>query len=102
MYYRSTEKCLLSICFALFVANNSYKSFSYAKKCGFFSSVFKKIIPNITTPTFQEVDALSHRKFASTNKPVAFRSVHTGIEPPFLLKINFAITACMTRGFTSR
>ena len=31
--------------------------------------------------------ALSHRKLASTNKPVAFRSVHTGIEPPFLLKI---------------
>ena len=30
---------------------------------------------------------LSHRKLASTNKPVAFHSVHTGIEPPFLLKI---------------
>ena len=25
------------------------------KKCGLFSSVFKKIIPNNTTPTFQEV-----------------------------------------------
>ena len=24
-------------------------------KCGFFSSVFKKIIPNNTTPTFQEM-----------------------------------------------
>ena len=45
---------------------------------------------------------LSHRKLVSTNKPVAFRSVHTGIEPPFLLKIYYAITACMTRGFTSR
>ena len=41
-------------------------------------------------------------KFVSTNKPVAFRSVHTGIEPPFLLKIYYAITACMTQGFTSR
>ena len=30
--------------------------------------------------------SLSHRKFVSTNKPVAFRSVHTGVEPPFLLK----------------
>ena len=26
---------------------------------------------------------------------VAFRSVHTGIEPPFLLKIFYAITACI-------
>ena len=42
--------------------------------------------------------ALSHRKLASTNKPGAFRSVHTGIEPPFLLNIYYAITACMTRG----
>ena len=25
------------------------------KKCGLLSSVFKKIIPNNTTPTFQEV-----------------------------------------------
>ena len=30
--------------------------------------------------------SLSHRKLVSTNKPVAFRSVHTGIEPPFLLR----------------
>ena len=29
---------------------------------------------------------VANRKLASTNKPVAFRSVHTGIEPPFLLK----------------
>ena len=42
------------------------------------------------------------RKHASTYSPVAFRSVHTGIEPPFLLKIYYAITACMTQGFTSR
>ena len=42
-------------------------------------------------------NALSHRKLASTNKPVAFRSVYTGIEPPFLLKIYYAITPCMTQ-----
>ena len=35
------------------------------------------------------------RKHASTYSPVAFRSVHTGIEPPFLLKIYYAITACL-------
>ena len=40
---------------------------------------------------------VANRKLGSTNKPVAFRSVHTGIEPPFLLKIYYAITACMTR-----
>ena len=48
------------------------------------------------------LSSLSHRKLVTTNKPVAFRSVGTGIEPPFLLKKYFAITACMTRGFTSR
>ena len=51
---------------------------------------------------FSSGRALSHRKSASMNKPVAFRSVHTGIEPPFLLKIYYAITACVTRSFTSR
>ena len=31
------------------------KIISMRKKCGLFSYVFKKIIPKITTPTFQEV-----------------------------------------------
>ena len=29
------------------------------KKCGLFGSVFKKIIPNNTTPTFQEVGGVT-------------------------------------------
>ena len=29
------------------------------KKCGLFSSVFKKIIPNNTTPTFTEVGGVT-------------------------------------------
>ena len=29
------------------------------KKCGLFSSVFKKIIPGNTTPTFQEVGGVT-------------------------------------------
>ena len=45
---------------------------------------------------------VANRQHASTYSPVAFRSVHTGIEPPFLLKIYYAITACMTQGFTLR
>ena len=36
---------------------------------------------------------VANMKHASTYSPVAFRSVHTGIEPPFLLKIYYAITA---------
>ena len=32
---------------------------SSRKKCGLFSSVFKKIIPNNTTPSFQEVDGVT-------------------------------------------
>ena len=32
---------------------------SSCKMCGFISSVFKKIIPNNTTPTFQEVGGVT-------------------------------------------
>ena len=39
-----------------------------------------------------EHSIVANRKLASTNKPVTFRSVHTGIEPPFLLKLYYAIT----------
>ena len=35
------------------------KIISLRKKCGLFSSVFKKIIPNSTTPTFQEVGGVT-------------------------------------------
>ena len=38
------------------------------KKCDFFSSVFKKIIPNNTTPTFQEVGGVT--------PPVIFCQLH--------------------------
>ena len=55
MSLQEHETCLLSICFALYIAKNAYKSFRRAKKCGLFSSAFKKIIPNNTTPTLQEV-----------------------------------------------
>ena len=59
MSLQEHEKCLFSICFALFVANIAYKSFRRAKKRGLFSSVFKKTIPNNTTPTFQEVGGVT-------------------------------------------
>ena len=41
------------ICFIC--SEKCIKIISSRKKCGLFSSVFKKIIPNNTTPTFQEV-----------------------------------------------
>ena len=56
----------------------------------------------------QEVSAVNcivehcRRQPALTYSPVAFHSVHTGIEPPFLLKLFYAITACVTQGFTLR
>ena len=41
--------------FCSFVSNNALKIISSRKTCGLFSLIFKKIIPNKTTPTFQEV-----------------------------------------------
>ena len=39
-----------------FIGSEKYtKSILSRKKCSLFSSVFKKISPNNTTPTFQEV-----------------------------------------------
>ena len=35
------------------------KFISSRKKCGLFSSVFKKIIPNNTTPTFRKVGGVT-------------------------------------------
>ena len=36
-----------------------HKIISSRKKCGLFSSVFKKIIPKNTTPTFKEVGGVT-------------------------------------------
>ena len=45
--------------FFLICSEYCIKIISSRKKCGLFSSVFKKIIPNNTTPTFQEVGWLT-------------------------------------------
>ena len=43
-----------------FICSKQYiKIISSHKKCGLFSFVFKKIIPNNTTPTFQEVGGVT-------------------------------------------
>ena len=59
MSLQEHEKILLSICFALFVANNAKKIISSRKKCGLFRSVFKKSIPNNTSPTFTEMGGVA-------------------------------------------
>ena len=59
MSLQEHEKCLWSICFALFVAKKCIKIISSSKKCGLFSPVFKKIIPNNATPTFQEMGGVT-------------------------------------------
>ena len=45
--------------FCFICSEQCIKSISLRKKCGLFSSVFKKTIPNITTPTFQEVGGVT-------------------------------------------
>ena len=41
--------------FLLFCSDQCIKIISSRKKCGLFTSVFKKITPNNSKPTFQEV-----------------------------------------------
>ena len=52
------------------------------KMCGFSSSVFKKIIPNNTTPTFQEVGGVTQpRIFCRLHKNFSwYRVNHRKIE----------------------
>ena len=46
--------------FCFILSEQCIKINSSIKKCGLFSSVFKKIIPNNTTPTFQEVGGVTY------------------------------------------
>ena len=45
--------------FCFICSKQCIKSISLLKKFGLLSSVFKKIIPNDTTPTFQEVGGVT-------------------------------------------
>ena len=55
---------------------------------------------------YQQEGIICPFKMVTAQVPISMHcarcSVHTGIEPPFLLKIYYAITACMTQGFTFR
>ena len=45
------------ICFIC--SEQCINNISSSKKCGLYSSVFKKIIPNNTTPSFQQVSGVT-------------------------------------------
>ena len=45
--------------FCFICSEKCIKIISLCKKCGLFSSVSKKIIPNNTTPSFQEVGGVT-------------------------------------------
>ena len=45
--------------FCFICSEQCMKIISSLKNCGLFSSVFKKIIPNATTPTFLEVGGVT-------------------------------------------
>ena len=46
--------------FCLICSEQCIKIISSRKKCSYFSSVFKKTIPNNTIPTFQEVGGVTY------------------------------------------
>ena len=53
------RKMPIKYMFGLICRKQCIKVISSRKKCGLFSSVFKKIIPNNTTPTFTEVGGVT-------------------------------------------
>ena len=59
MLLQEHEKCLFKYMFCLICSEQRIKIILSRKKCGLFISVFKKIIPNNTTPTFQEVGGVT-------------------------------------------
>ena len=53
------RKMPIEYMFCFICSEQCIKIISSRKKCGLFSSVFKKIIPNNTIPTFQEVGGVT-------------------------------------------
>ena len=53
------RKMPIEYMFCFICSDQCIKIISSHKKCGLFNSVFKKIIPNNTTPTFQEVGGVT-------------------------------------------
>ena len=58
MSLQEHETIPIEYMFCFIYSEQCIKIISSRKNCGLFSSVFKKIIPNNTTPTFQEVGGI--------------------------------------------
>ena len=68
---------------------------SLRKMCGFIGSVFKKIIPNNTTPTFQEICGVTQpRKFCRSHKNFSWYCVNHHKIDWFLLSMCFYFFVC--------
>ena len=72
--------------FCFICSKQSIKIISSRKKCGLFSSVFKKIIPNNTTLTFQEEGGVTY--------PLIFCRWHNHNIDWFLLSRYFYFFVC--------
>ena len=59
LYTTGAQKMHIEYMFCFICIEQCIKIISSHKKCGLFSSVFKKIIPNNTTPTFEEVGGVT-------------------------------------------
>ena len=53
------RKMPIEYMFCFICGEQCIKVISSRKKCGLFCSVFKKIIPNISTPSFQKVGGVT-------------------------------------------
>ena len=53
------RKMPIEYMFCFICSEQCIESISSRKKCGLFRSVFKQIIPNNTTPTFQEAGGVT-------------------------------------------
>ena len=68
------------------------KIISSRKKCGFFSSEYKKNIPNTTSPTFQEVGGVTQPLiFCRWHKNISSNRVNHHIMDRFLLSRYFYV-----------
>ena len=86
MSLQEHEKSLLSVRFFFIYSQQCIKIISSRKMDGFISPVFKKIIPNNTTPTFQEVGGVTQpRIFCRWHKNFSWYRVNHHRIDPFLL-----------------
>ena len=81
--------------FCFICSKQCIKTISSHKNCGLFSSVFKKIIPNNTTPTFLEVGGVTKPlQFCRWQKNFSWYRVYHHKIDCFLLSRYFYFFVC--------